>query len=193
LKTLRELKLDKNTLVIFTSDNGGSSGTSMGPLRGGKGGPVYEGHMREPTLAWWPGRIPAGSVCDEMTSTMDLLPTFAQLAGAQVPTDRVIDGKDISALLFAEPGAQSPHEVYFYRAAGVRSGNWKFLVKDKGELYNLEDDIGERNNIASQHPDTVKRLRNLLERHIDDLEKNSRPAAFVKNPKPIIPHDRNLM
>ncbi|GAH39069.1 unnamed protein product, partial [marine sediment metagenome] len=179
LNTLRDLNLEEKTLVIFTSDNGGSSGTSMGPLRGGKGGPVYEGHMREPTIAWWPGRIPPGSVCDEIASTIDLLPTFAKLAGAQMPTDRVIDGKDISPLLFAEPGAKSPHDAFFYKAMGVRSGKWKFLTKGKGELYNLEEDIGENNNIASRHPDTVKRLRNLLEKHVNDLEKNNRPAAFV--------------
>jgi hypothetical protein len=71
---------------------------------------------------------------------------------------------------------------------GVRSGKWKFLSKGKGELYDLEKDIGEKNNIASRHQDIVKRLRELLARHIDDLEKNNRPAAFVKNPKPILPH-----
>ena len=130
---------------------------------------------------------PPGSVCDEIASTIDILPTFAKLAGTQMPTDRVIDGKDISTLLFAEPGAKSPHHAFFYRARGVRSGKWKFLIKGKGELYNLEEDIGEKNNVASRHPDTVKRLRNLLQQHVDDLEKNSRPAAFVENPKPIIP------
>ena len=188
LKTLRDLGLEKKTLVIFTSDNGGSGGTSMGPLRGGKGGPVYEGHMREPTIAWWPGRIPAGSVCDEISSTMDLLPTFAKFAGARMPTDRIIDGRDISALLFAEPGAKSPHDIWFYKETGVRSGKWKFLNKGKGELYDLDEDIGEKNNVASRHPDTVKRLRNLIREHIGDLERNSRPAAFADNPKPILPH-----
>ena len=187
LQTLRDLNLDKNTLVIFTSDNGGSRGTSMGPLRGSKGGQPYEGHMREPAIAWWPGRIPATSVCNEITTTMDLLPTFAKLAGTNAPTDRIIDGKDISSLLFAEPGAKSPHEAFFYKGKGVRSGKWKFLAIGQGELYNLQADISERNNIISQHPDIAKRLRELLQRHLDDLEKNNRPAAFVKNPKPIIP------
>ena len=98
------------------------------------------------------------------------------------------DGKDISALLFAEPGAKSPHEAFFYKAMGVRSGKWKFLTRGKGELYNLEEDIGEKNNIASRNPNIVKRMRDLLQRHIDDLEKNNRPAAFAENPKPILPH-----
>jgi arylsulfatase A len=187
LQTLRDLNLAKNTLVIFTSDNGGSRGTSMGPLRDRKGGQPYEGHMREPTIAWWPGRIPAASVCDEIASTMDLLPTFARLAGTQAPTDRVIDGKNISGLLFAETGAKSPHDAFFYKGKGVRSGKWKFLAIGDGELYNLEDDISERTNIASLHPDIAKRLRGLLQRHVDDLEKNNRPAAFVENPKPILP------
>ncbi|MCK5173047.1 MAG: sulfatase [Planctomycetes bacterium] len=189
LKTLRELKLDKNTLVIFTSDNGGSTGTSMGPLRGAKGGPVYEGHMREPTIAWWPGTIPPGSVCDEIASTIDLLPTLAKLAGTKAPTDRIIDGRDISPLLLAEPGAKSPHKSYFYKETGVRSGKWKLVTKGKAsELYNLEEDLGERNNIASKHPRIVNRLRKLLTEHVAELEKNKRPAAFVQNPKPILPH-----
>ncbi|MCK4960588.1 MAG: sulfatase-like hydrolase/transferase, partial [Planctomycetes bacterium] len=189
LKTLRELNLDKNTLVIFTSDNGGSTGTSMGPLRGAKGGPVYEGHMREPTIAWWPGTIPPGSVCDEIASTIDLLPTLAKLAGTKAPTDRIIDGRDISPLLLAEPGAKSPHKSYFYKETGVRSGKWKLVTKGKAsELYNLEEDLGERNNIASKHPRIVNRLRKLLTEHVAELEKNKRPAAFVQNPKPILPH-----
>jgi hypothetical protein len=107
-----------------------------------------------------------------------------------MPTDRIIDGKDISALLFAEPGAKSSHPVYFYKDTGVRSEKWKFLTKSKGELYNLEEDIGEKNNIANRHPDIVKHLRDLLETHVNDLEKNSRPAAYVENPKPILPHSK---
>lgn len=92
--------LDENTLVVFTSDNGPARGGmgSTGGLKGRKG-LTFEGGMREPSLAWWPGKIPKGTVCDEVLSTMDLLPTFASLAGADVPNDRVIDGKDIWLIL----------------------------------------------------------------------------------------------
>ena len=84
LATLRQLKIQDQTMVIFTSDNGGAGGMSMGPLRGGKGGPKYEGHMRVPTLTWWPGTIPAGKVSNEIATTIDLLPSLAKLAGADV-------------------------------------------------------------------------------------------------------------
>ncbi len=125
LDTLRELELVGNTLVLFTSDNGGALGSVNKPLRGGKG-TVWEGGMREPTVAWWPGTVPAGSVCDEIATTMDLLPTFARLGGGKVAGDRVIDGKDITALL-RDPGkAKSPHKAFFYYQYGslraVRSG-----------------------------------------------------------------------
>jgi len=189
LKTVEELSLSMNTMVMFTSDNGGAGGTSMGPLRGGKGGPKYEGHMRVPTLAWWPGRIPAGSVVDEIAATIDILPTFARLAGAEVPQDRVIDGRDISPLLFAESGAKSPHEVLFYEVEGVRRGKWKLvqLPKDKSELYNLEADLGETKDLSDQFPDLVNELKSLLEQHAAVLKKNRRPAAFVQDPKPLLP------
>jgi len=187
LNTLRGLELDKNTLVIFTSDNGPSGGMSAGPLRGKKGGAVYEGHMREPTIAWWPGKIPAGGVCDGITTTMDLLPTFAKLAGTEAPKDRVIDGKDISKLLF-EPGAKSPHEVFFYKDQGARKGKWKFLTIGDGELYDLDVDLGEQNNIIADHPEVADELQGLLTAHLAELEENFRPAAFAENPRPIVPH-----
>ena len=91
LKTIRELKLDKNTLVVFTSDNGGARGSVNRPLRGGKGS-TWEGGMREPALVWWPGTIPAGTTSDHLCTTMDLLPTFAALVGTGIPNKRTIDG-----------------------------------------------------------------------------------------------------
>ncbi len=195
LETLRELKLDRKTLVIFTSDNGGARGCVNKPLRGGKGS-QWEGGMREPTLAWWPGHIPPGSVCDEVATTMDLLPTFAQLGGGKVPTDRVIDGKDIAPLLLAEPGAKSPHETFFYysrnQLRAVRSGKWK-LFKGNGALYNLADDMGERKNVARQHPDVVQRLRGYLAQAREDMGdgghpgKNCRPAGVATKPHTILP------
>jgi arylsulfatase A len=195
LKTLREEGLAKKTLVIFTSDNGGSGGSSMEPLRGGKGGNKYEGHMRVPTVAWWPGTIAAGSQTVEIATTIDMLPTFAKLAGPKMPTDRVIDGKDVSSLLL-QPGAKSPHELLFYEFEGIRRGPWKLVRHGnprhqhrgykKEELYNLNDDLGERKNIADQHPAMVKELVALLDQHQQRVESGRRPAATVDNPKPLI-------
>ncbi|HYW80653.1 MAG TPA: sulfatase-like hydrolase/transferase, partial [Thermoguttaceae bacterium] len=107
LQTLRGLGIAESTFVLFTNDNGGAGKTSPGPLRGGKFGPKYEGHMRVATLAWWPGRIPAGSVSSEIMTTTDMLPTVAGLAGQPVPADRVIDGKDVGDIFLGEPHAKS--------------------------------------------------------------------------------------
>lgn len=95
LDKIRELKLDETTLVIFTSDNGSAYGMGMGPLLGGKAGAKYEGHMREPTIAWLSGTIPAGVESNRIGVTTDILPSLARLAGGEVPTDRKIDGKDV--------------------------------------------------------------------------------------------------
>ena len=188
LDTLRELKLDKNTLVLFTSDNGGSGGMSMGPLRGGKGGPKYEGHMREPTVAWWPGAIPAGSATDEIVATTDMLPTLARLVGAKVPDDRTIDGKDALDVLLGKAGAKSPHKILYYENGGIRRGKWKLVKAGKGgaELYDLEADVGERRNLARQNPGVVKELNALLAKHAADIATVQRPPGMVKGAKPII-------
>jgi arylsulfatase A len=133
LETLERLKLDGNTLVIFTSDNGpwlsyGDHAGTAGPLREGKG-TSFEGGVREPCVMRWPGHIPPGTVCHEPAMTIDLLPTLAKLIGAELPQDRIIDGLDIWPLISGQPGAKSPHEaLYFYwgqELQAVRSGRWK--------------------------------------------------------------------
>lgn len=190
LDTLRELDLEDDTMVIFTSDNGGASGCVNTPLRGGKGS-TWEGGMREPAIAWWPGSIREGSVCEEITTTMDLLPTIAQLAGSQAPSDRKIDGKDIAPLLFSEPGAKTPHEAFYYHwqteLRAVRSGPWK--LHTSGELYNLEKDIGEGLDVAKRNPKVVERLNALLDDCRADLDNpaNIRPAGFNPNPIHLLP------
>lgn len=153
--------------------------------------------MREPCLMRWPGKIPPGSVCSEVATVMDFLPTLAGLAGADVPTDRVIDGKDIADLITAKPGAKSPHEAFFYHTArgqlaAVRCGKWKLHVKPprrrrkKGKdqpkppavaLYDLEADLGETTNVADRHPDVVARLERLLAEFDAEIKANSRPPA----------------
>jgi len=194
LDVLRELKLDDNTLVIFTSDNGGSRGCVNTPLRGGKGS-AFEGGMREPTIAWWPGRVPAAATCDEVATTLDILPTFAAFGRAKVPTDRIIDGKDVSDLLLGKAGARSPRETFFYyqrtNLQAVRSGRWK-LFRD-GKLYDLTADIGEKRNVAAKHPDVVKRLQAYLQQAREDLGdgkqkgKNCRPIGVAQSPRTILP------
>ena len=187
LDTLKAQGLDESTLVVFTSDNGPAIG-SAGPLRGRKGS-TFEGGMRESTVIRWPGRIPAGKSNDELMTTMDLLPTFAQLAGAEIPTDRVIDGKDIWPTLTGK--GRSPHEAFFYHGGNelraVRSGKWK-LHMNKGrptQLYDLESDIGEQKNVIKANPEVVQRLERHFKAFAQDIADNNRPAAFVENPKPL--------
>jgi len=198
LKTLKDVEIDKNTLIIFTSDNGAHQG-SAGPLRGKKA-TMYEGGFRVPCIIRWPGKVPAGAVSDEVTATLDLLPTFAKLAGSKAPDDRPIDGKDIRPLLFGEPGAKSPHEYYFFPHGNgaVRSGAWKFYpwpeglgAKDKDkkplppkgpkvQLYDLSKDIAETTNVAELHPEVVMRLSAAFQRFTEDLKKNKLPMENEK-------------
>ncbi len=193
LSALKDLSLDRNTLVIFTSDNGPwlakeKDGGSALPLRDGKA-TAWEGGMRVPAIMRWPGRIPSGSVCTEMAVAFDLFPTIAALAGADLPTDRIIDGKDIWPLISPKPEATTPHESFFYYEASglcaVRSGKWKLIIprtkahrRPDGSvmttdiplsLYDLSADIGETNDLSAAHPDVVKRLLVLAERSRDDI------------------------
>ncbi len=160
-KKLEEHGIAKNTLVFFTSDNGPARG-SAGPLRGRKGS-TYEGGVRVPTLAYWPGMIPAGSSYSDTATTMDILPTFAALAGGSAPEDR-IDGHDLSAILAGRTDKASPYDAfYFYRGyslAAVRSGKWK--LHSDGTLYDLEVDIAESRDMAETEPEVVERLGKLL-------------------------------
>ena len=218
LDTLRQLKLDARTLVLFTSDNGpwrsqGKDGGVAGPLRGGKSS-TWEGGVREPTIAWWPGRITAGTVCDAMASEMDVLPTLVKLAGGAVPRDRVIDGRDIWPLLSGH-SRQSPHEALFYfkgnHLEAVRSGPWKLAVVPQIEngidkenapaakpfvpkLFNLDADIGETTDLAAQHPDVVQRLRGFVRQMDGDLGVTGRgpgvrAGGVVERPQPLLLRD----
>ena len=165
---LQEHGIAGNTLVFFTSDNGPARG-SAGPLRGRKGS-TYEGGLRVPTVAYWPGTIPADSSFNATATTMDILPTFAALAGAEFPSDR-IDGYDISGVLRGDTARASPYEAfYFYRGyelRAVRSGPWK--LHSDGTLYNLEADIAESRDEASAHPEVKTRLQSLLEQARETL------------------------
>ncbi|MEC5128739.1 sulfatase [Verrucomicrobiales bacterium BCK34] len=188
LDTIKANRLDENTLVIFTSDNGppkNSIHASPGILRGNKGS-TLEGGMREPTVIRWPGRIPAGKDNDELMTTMDLLPTFAGLAGAKVPDDRDIDGVDVWPVLTGD--AETPHEAFFYYSANklhaVRSGKWKLHWNKQGkpaQLFDLEIDVAEKNNLLASEPEVVKRLSGLMQKFDNNLAGKIRPAGYVKN------------
>jgi len=189
LDKLKKLNIDENTLVIFTSDNGpwlnyGDHAGSAEPLREGKG-TIFEGGIREPTLMYWPGTIPAGVTCTEFVSTLDILPTVTRLVGGKLPGNK-IDGHDILPLMINEKGAASPTEVFYcyYRGElqAIRSGKWKLHFphrfrkteglpkgsngeKTRGvsgaielSLFNLEEDIGERSNLVDQYPEVVQQL-----------------------------------
>ncbi len=203
LDTLARLGLADNTLVVFTTDNGpwlqrGKHGGSALPLRAGKG-TMYEGGFRVPCIMRWPGRIPAGAVCSEMATTMDLLPTMARLAGTEPPSDRIIDGKDIWPLMAGAAGARSPHEAFYYYTGNnlraVRSGEWKLVFegtrrREVAALYNLEADIGETENVIAERPAVAVRLRALAEKIRDDIGddrtkrpgKNCRPQGRIGQP-----------
>jgi arylsulfatase A len=214
LDTLRELKLDERTLVLFTSDNGpwavkGADAGSAGPLRGAKGS-TWEGGVRVPTIAWWPGKIAPGSVCDAVAGTIDLLPTAVRLAGGTVPAEPVIDGRDISPLLLGTT-TQSPRGTHYYFAGynlqAVRQGPWKLAIAPQNEsmgkglstdasgdaprLYNLDQEIGERTNVADKHPEIVTRLKALAIRMNAEIGgKNPsarRPAGQVASPQTLYP------
>ena len=209
---LRRQGLDEDTLVVFTSDNGASlpnmdKGGSNGPLRGGKG-TTWEGGQRLPCIMRWPGRIPAGAVCTEIATAMDFYSTFAALGNASIPQDRTIDGRDIRPLMFAEEGATSPHDAFFYYymddLEAVRCGKWKLHLRkharagdpdsrdeEVNELYDLESDVGETRNLYDAHPEIVGELTAKLNACRKDLGdrltgfegENVRPRGQVENPQ----------
>jgi arylsulfatase len=200
MQALQDAGIDNETLVLFASDNGpwlpyGNHSGSAGLLREGKG-TAWEGGVRVPFIARWPGHIPADRTEPEPAMTIDLLPTVARLTGAKLPAGK-LDGKDISPLLLGAPGAKSPHEAYYFywnnELRAVRSGPWKLyfphtyrtlqgstagadgkpgLYKDAKvglELHNLADDLSERTDVAAQNPAVVQRLEMLADRMRADL------------------------
>lgn len=195
---LRELDLDEETIVIYTSDNDPwlsykHHGGSAGFLRDGKG-TTFEGGMRVPCVVWGPSRIPAGVVCDELVTTLDLLPTIAALTGAELPTDRTIDGLDASALLTGAESVSPRREFLYYSRGGliegIRVDQWKLLVKPRGRkkatkqepvvmLFDLEKDPGEQRELSAANSGFVERLRARMAELDAEIAQNKR-AAWVK-------------
>jgi arylsulfatase A-like enzyme len=209
LDALRERGLAERTLVLFTSDNGGTPRGLNTPLRGHKGS-TWEGGMRVPTLAWWPGRIPAGTESNAICAMMDVLPTLAALGGGQVPPDRKIDGRNLWPLLAGEADPAPRETFYYYQGLNlraVRHQQWKLHLgggtaerKGKGpsqtpvQLYDLVRDPGEAHDLAAAHPEVVARLQALAEATRGDLGLTGlgpgvRPLGKVGQPAPILDHD----
>jgi arylsulfatase A-like enzyme len=216
LETLQSLGLDENTFQLWTSDNGAVGWDppqgSNAPLRGW-GYDTSEGAQRVPCIARWPGRVPPGSLTDEVLTTMDILPTIAALAGATAPADRTIDGHDVRPILFGQRAAKSPYDEpgFFYyhihQLQAVRSGPWKLYLPlqnkartlrpdyTKGDevemrLYDVRNDPSETTELSARQPDVCTRLLALAEnarRDLGDWDRegaDQRPAGWVQNPTP---------
>ena len=210
MKTLKDLQLDERTLVIFTSDNGAASG-SAAPWRGKKA-TNFEGGVREPCLMRWPGKIPAGTTCNQIAGNIDLLPTFAKLVGVEPPQDRVLDGRDISSLMF-DPKAGPVRDTHLYftanqTLAAIRQGDWKLFLaappangqgkqgkvakkaannadaESTGpQLYNLATDPTESKNVAEAEPKIVAKLQAEADRREAEIKEHRRPAGQLSGIK----------
>ena len=210
LKALKQNGLDSNTLVIFTSDNGVAErfGGSNFPLSGWKGS-TMEGGMRIPCIMRWPGVIPKGIVCEEMVTTMEILPTIAKIISYSLPKNIIIDGKNIYELML-NPKSKSPREVFYYyqleQLQAVRSGNWKLLLPldsmyanihlgtfgkgRKMRLVDLKHDIKEESDLSDKYPEIISKLMSYAEQARKDLGDlniegtHTRKAGMVDNPVP---------
>jgi len=208
-KAIREAGIDANTLIIFTSDNGSrvrDEGGSNAPCRGTKA-TTWEGGLRVPCIARWPGKIPAGTVSSEVFTAMDFLPTFAALADAPLSSDNPIDGRDIRNNLFLPEETASPHEVFLYyfrdQLEAVRMGPWKLHFHKEGKplnaLHNLQEDPGETTDRFHECPEVVKAItrhaeaaRNELGDSLTGAEGSERrPIGRSDNPAPLTAYDPN--
>ncbi len=190
LRALKETGVEENTLVMFSSDNGPwltkeLDGGSAGLLREGKA-TTWEGGHREPLIAYWPGHVPAGVTTQAFGTMMDVLPTFAALAGVKLPEDLALDGADLSGVLLRNEPGREPLFFYYFREEvwAVRRGPWKLHVKTREPasgkpeaavrnpplLYHLGHDPGEQYNVAAGHPDMVEELRALITKHVEETK-----------------------
>jgi len=196
MAALREQHLDENTLVIFTSDNG-PSGRPAPPFSGNKGTNL-EGGVREPCLMRWPGGIPAGTTCERIAGNIDVLPTLAKVFGAELPKNRILDGRDLGPLL-ANPNAAPVRDTHLYFTAAqkleaIRQGPWKLFLLDPAKrkdepvrtapaLYNVVDDPAELTNQAGQQADIVARLTKEAAERLAEIEANKRPIGKLGDGK----------
>jgi arylsulfatase A-like enzyme len=207
MATLKELQLDDNTLVIFTSDNGPAGHRAAPPFRGHKG-TNFEGGVRVPCIMRWPGKIPAGTSCNQIVGNIDMLPTFAKIAGADLPKDRLIDGREITSLMFdPKAGPVRDTQLYFFglKLVAIRQGDWKLFLNAPGDdtqaqsnaedglkgkpadgkkrggrsagLYNLASDPGEANDVAAEHPDIVAKMSEEARKRGAEIQEHKRPPG----------------
>ena len=189
LNTLKRCNIDKHTLVFFTSDNGpwlifNEHGGTAGLLRDGKGS-TWEGGMREPTLAWWPGKIKAGSVSPEVSSTMDIYATALKQADKALPKDRTLDSYDLTPVLTGTGTSGRKLLFYYrgYRLMAVRKGPWKMhlmtqnaygqrepVKHDPPQLYHLDHDPGENYELGKQNPEVIEDLMKEVKKHQQELK-----------------------
>jgi len=205
--TLNELGLADNTIVIFTSDNGGRGdhGGSNYPLRGAKQ-TTWEGGQRVPCVMRWPGHIPSGRVCGEIISSIDFLPSLVSLCDLRQPRANEIDGLDLSGLILGKPNAKARMTFFYYRQnnlEAVRHGAWKLHVRKEGinvrYLYNLSEDISEERNLYNERQDIVQELEELLQgcrlclgdEAAGITGKDVRPIGRVNNAVPLTYYDEN--
>ena len=204
---LKELGIDENTIVIFTSDNGSrlqNQGGSNGNLRGGKG-QTWDGGQRVPCIIRWPGKINEGQQTDALSTTMDFLPSITKLIGGNLPLKK-IDGIEMSDLFFSNENSSKRDSFLYYNEdelEAIRYKNWKlhFKKEDKliNELYDLDNDISEKVNLYSSHKEIVNKLsiladefrKSLGDKYLDIKGEEVRPANRIDNPKPLTEYDEN--
>lgn len=219
INALNKLGIREKTMIVFTSDNGAilkkrenySSIGSNEPFSGGTY-TTMEGGMRVPCIVEWPGKIKSGTTCDELCTIMDWSPTFANLAGAKIPDDRVIDGKNIWSLISGVKNAKTPYDAFYYynmnQLQAVREGKWKLHLPLKSKynwwrnnldyesselkLIDLSKDFNEEYDLSEQHPEVVERLLRDAEKIREDLGDSNlggegiRPALYIKKPLPLL-------
>ena len=204
---LKELGIDENTIVIFTSDNGSrlqNQGGSNGNLRGGKG-QTWDGGQRVPCIIRWPGKINEGQQTDALSTTMDFLPSITKLIGGNLPSKK-IDGIEMTDLFFSNENSSKRDSFLYYNEdelEAIRYKNWKlhFKKEDKliNELYDLDNDISEKVNLYSSHKEIVSKLsiladefrKSLGDKYLDIKGEEVRPANRIDNPKPLTEYDEN--
>ncbi|MDZ4852091.1 MAG: sulfatase [Pirellulaceae bacterium] len=181
LDKLRSLGISEKTLVLFTSDNGPERKTpgTAAPLQGTKH-TVFEGGTRVPLITWWPGTVPAMRVCDEFITALDVLPTLAAITSEAIPTQKPLDGYDVSALLRGDEHADSTAEKSLYvlyglnknRLESIRTARWKLHLAPSLILYDLKADLGESTNVAERYPEIVRSLTLLADktRHVTNIQ-----------------------
>jgi arylsulfatase A-like enzyme len=180
IETLREIGQDKNTLVIFQSDNGGSGNGGNTPLRGQKS-TMWEGGLRVPFIAWWPGRLPAGRVTDEFLTSLEILPTLAAISGARIPSNLKLDGFDMLPVLRGEKRS-SRTEMFWERRSqrAARVGTWKWVeMGERGSgLFDLAKDLGETKDLAREKPDVLAMVRGKFEAWKKEMDASEPRGPF---------------